>query len=234
MSGSRIVLALDGLSMAQAVELTKAVGERVYAVKIHNLVDEYGPKAAVDLLRRVGAARVWIDYKLHDIPATVEARARELAAAGANIITAHASGGVDMLKAAVRGAGSECEVFAISALTSLSEEEVGSIYGMDPEGIVSRLALLAAEAGVHGLVCSPKEVGMLSLLHELRDLKLVTPGVRSPGVSADDQKRIGTPRGAIQDGASLLVIGRQIIGALDPMKALEDIESEIAGATQGM
>lgn len=222
-----IILALDELGFDESLRLAEAVGQRVYALKIHNLFDEFGAEA-VQQLRSAGAKRVWVDAKLYDIPKTVKLRAAAIAKSGADIVTVHASGGIDMMMAALEAGISE--VYAISVLTSLTEEDTHLLHGQPSKAEVLRLARDAKLAGVHGVVCSPKEVGLLSKRKELTGLKFVIPGVRSPGVSTDDQQRVDTPEAAIKAGAKHLVIGRQVTKAQDPLEALKQIEGEVMAA----
>lgn len=222
-----IILALDEFGLDESLRLTEQVGERVYALKIHNLFDQHG-YAAVEKLRAAGAPRVWVDAKLHDIPNTVKLRAQAIADSGAEIISVHASGGIDMMIAAIEANISE--VFAISVLTSLSEEDAHLLHGQPSRAEVLHLARDAKLAGVHGIVCSPKEVGVLSKRKELTGLKFVVPGVRSIGVNIGDQQRVDTPEATIKAGASHLVIGRQITRAANPLEALKQVESEVFSA----
>lgn len=221
----RIIVAADELTEQQTLALTSSVGSSCYAIKIHELYDCIGP-SIIKELKDAGARRVWVDAKLHDIPNTVRARTRAYVAAGADIVSAHASGGVEMLKAAKEGAG-KAEVYAITVLTSLSEEEAGSVFGRPLKEQVLALAKTAKAAGVDGIVCSPKEVGMLSNDPELRGIALIVPGVRSPGADTHDQKRVATPHDAIAAGAARIVVGRQITTAPDPVAALSAIEAEL-------
>ncbi len=221
----RIILSADELDEQQLLALVSAVGDRVYAVKVHDAYDRFGP-GIVGELKDAGAKKVWMDAKLHDIPNTARARAKAFADNGIDIITVHASGGVEMMKAAKEGAGS-AEVYAVTVLTSLSEEAASSIYHQKVQEQVLALAHLADEAGVDGVVCSPQEVGMLAGDPSLARLKFITPGVRSPGADAHDQKRVMTPHEALAAGATHLVIGRQITTAADPVSALDALESEL-------
>lgn len=223
---ARLILSADELPEPQLLALVRAVGERLYAVKIHDAYDRLGP-SIVQELKDAGAARVWMDAKLHDIPNTARARAKAFYDNGIDIITVHASGGIDMMKAAKEGAGT-AEVYAVTVLTSLSEETASTIYHQKVKEQVLALAHLAEQAGVDGVVCSPHEVGMLAADPALRRLTFITPGVRSAKADTHDQKRVATPREALDAGASLLVIGRQITTAEDPSAALRAIESEIA------
>lgn len=212
-----IILAIDEIrDLDKVIELVKKVGHLVHAVKIHNLYDKFGPEI-ITKLKEVGAEKVWVDFKLCDIPNTVRLRAENI---GADIISVHASGGVKMMQEAV---ASGKEIFAVTMLTSFSEFEVKQIYNRDVNDVVLNLARLAKEAGVAGIVCSPKEIKLLKDTGEFSDLKIITPGVRSLGVDSNDQNRVSTPKEAIQNGADYLVIGREITEALDPVLALETI-----------
>jgi len=226
----KLIAAADGLNIAQCLSLVSKVGTRMYAIKIHDLYDK-GGSVVVSRLRSDGAERVWVDAKLHDIPKTVENRTRALISAGANIITVHASGGTEMMKAAVEVASTKgVEIYAITILTSLSEKECQKIYGEIPSIMALQLALMAKDAGVQGIVCSPHEVKQLSDHSDLRNLglKFVVPGIRSVGTNTNDQKRFDTPAATIKAGATHLVIGRQITQAQDPKSALDAIEQEIS------
>lgn len=218
-----VVVSVDELELAAAVSLVQKIGVRVYAVKIHDLFDRHGAQA-IQKLKEAGAPRVWVDAKLYDIPNTARARAHAIALSGADIITVHASGGVEMMRTAKEGAGN-AEVYAVTVLTSFSPEGAEAIYGANPTEVVLRLARLAQEAGVDGVVCSPQEVEMLKA--EFPTLKLVVPGIRSSGKDVHDQKRTGTPLATLTAGASVLVIGRQITTAPVPEEALDDIQEEL-------
>src|SRR3989338_10963314 len=160
----KIILALDEIqNLDEAVKLVKKVGHLVYAVKIHNLYDKFGP-GVVRKLKEAGAEKVWVDFKLYDISNTVRLRAKSI---DADIISIHASGGVKMMQEAV---ASGKEIFAITILTSLSEPEIQQIYNRGVEETVLNLAKLAKEAGASGIVCSPQEVKMIRSNPELKDL----------------------------------------------------------------
>ena len=217
----KIILALDEIkNLDEAVKLVKKVGHLVYAVKIHNLYDKFGP-GVVRKLKEAGAEKVWVDFKLYDISNTVRLRAKSI---DADIISVHASGGVKMMQEAV---ASGKEIFAITILTSLSSPEVQQIYNSEVDDVVLVLARLAKEAGVSGIVCSSQEVKMIRNHSEFKDLKVIVPGIRSSGVDLNDQKRVSTPREAIENGADYLVIGRQITQAKDPETEIEKLYDEI-------
>ncbi len=233
MSDSRVILAADELDLELCVQLLAKIGHRLAAVKIHNLYDLHGVEA-IRQLRRAGGEgiRIWVDAKLHDIPNTVGRRAWALCNNGADIITVHASGEIEMMmEAVVKAKG--LEIYAITVLTSLDEDQTQLIYGNSVKAKVLYFARLAKLAGVHGMVCSPKEVEMLAKRPELKGLKLIVPGIRSAGKDAGDQKRFDTPSAAIKAGATYLVVGRQLTQAPDPILAIDELEAEIAGAAAG-
>jgi orotidine-5'-phosphate decarboxylase len=217
----KIILALDEIqNLDDVIALVKKVGPLVYAVKIHNLYDKFGPDI-VRMLKKAGAEKVWVDFKLYDIPNTEKLRAENITA---DIISVHASGGVKMMKEAI---ASGKEIFAVTMLTSFSPNEVKLIYNREVNDAVLVLARLAKEAGVSGIVCSSQELKIIKNHPEFKDLKLVVPGIRSAGVDTNDQVRVSTPAEAVQNGADFLVIGRQITQADDPVNALLNIEKEL-------
>lgn len=225
-SNDRVILALDGLSRADALHLTEQIGQDVYAMKIHNLWDERGPRI-VSELKDVGARRVWVDLKLYDIPKTVGLRARAVRHAGADILTVAADCGREAMKAAVQNGPDE--IFAVTVLTSLDDAEIRRHCGERTlsDLVVSR-AEVASDARVQGIVCSPHELVLLNAHPFFGSMKLVTPGVRSAGVSAHDQKRIATPAEAIREGAAHIVVGRQVTQASNRRMALMRLYEELA------
>jgi orotidine-5'-phosphate decarboxylase len=228
-TNAQVILAADELDHANCHRLMGAIGNRIYAVKIHDLYDEHGP-GIVDSLRRAGAQRVWVDAKLHDIPNTARLRAQKIAKSGCEMITVHASGGITMMQAAQEGFGGG-KVFGVTALTSLNNEDIRNIYHAENAAeLVRRLAPKVKEAGIAGLVCSPKELVMLRVLSHYDSLELITPGIRSAGVATNDQMRVDTPGNALKAGANYLVIGRQLTQAQDPVAALDALEVELAAA----
>lgn len=227
MSKEKIILALDGINLSAASKLAVKVMDEVHALKIHDLYDQYG-RAAISDLEDL-EAKIWIDSKLHDIPKTVECRATALFRRGADIITVHASGGIEMMRAALQ---SGATIYAVTILTSITEQQARGIYGQSLQSAVLTLASQAKYAGVHGIVCSAHELEMLSHESSLNGLEFIVPGVRSDGVSQDDQKRVDTPASAIKNGATRLVIGRQVTTARDPVRALRKLSGEIEGIEQ--
>lgn len=228
-SENPIIVALDMPTAQDAVRMAQVVAPYVGAFKI-GLGLLYGPgPGTIDALVRVGKP-VFVDAKLHDIPSQVAAAAERIGKHGARWVTAHASGGGDMLEAAVEGlargaAGSEAGVLAVSVLTSLAKsdlERVG-IQGT-PGQLVGKMAKVADEAGCEGLVCSPLELNVVA--QAAPTLKRVTPGIRLSDLG-DDQARTATPREAIARGATMLVIGRPITQAEDPAAAAAAILADI-------
>ena len=170
---------------------------------------------------------VFLDLKLHDIPATVRGAAAAVAPLRPRFLTVHAAGGAEMIAAAVEVLP-DTEVTAVTVLTSLDEAALDAIgLAGPPEEAVVRLARLAVVAGARAIVCSPQEVAAVRAAVG-PGITLITPGVRPAGASADDQRRIATPAQAIADGADLLVIGRPITAASDMGAAARAIAESLA------
>jgi len=231
----RIAWAAD-VPLDEALRLWSLLSPFVGVVKVGlSLFVEHGP-AAVRPFREQGAA-VFLDLKLHDIPNTVEGAAAAAGALGATFLTIHASGGDEMIRAAVRGAARGAErakvpaprILAVSALTSLSDADVNALgFGASAAQMAARLADVAVNAGAGGLVCSAQEARALRVRHP--GLFLCTPGIRPAGVSAGDQARVETPAAAIGAGSNLLVVGRALHGAADPVGAARALHDEVAAA----
>jgi len=223
---SPIIVALDVGTLDEAKALARPLAEHVAGFKVGlELLTAAGP-SSIGAIAELGRP-VFADAKLHDIPNTVERAARHIGAAGARWVTVHASGGRAMLEAAVAGMGEE-GVLAVTVLTSLSGADLSDLgveAGVSEQ--VIRLALVAGDAGVEGVVCSPDEV--FPIREAGIDLTIFTPGVRLEGAPDDDQRRTGTPESAIGDGADYLVIGRPVTQAPDPVAAVREIAHTIAG-----
>lgn len=226
----RLCAALDFGTWDAAEPFARAVAPEVGMLKVgFELFVAEGPRA-VRAAAELGRP-VFLDLKLHDIPATVEGAARSAAASGASLLTVHASGGPRMVEAAVRGARGMLRVLGVTVLTSLDAEQLGRIGLAGPaERAVVRLARLVIEAGADGIVCSPLEVAAVRAAVGPAPL-LVVPGVRPPGAAAGDQARFATPEEAVRAGADVLVLGRPLRDAADPAAAARaiaaGIESEI-------
>jgi orotidine-5'-phosphate decarboxylase len=218
-----IIVALDLRSAEDAVRTARRLAPFVGGFKIGlGLLHGPGP-ATVGSLSRIGP--VFADAKLHDIPSQVEAAARRLGEYGARWVTAHASGGAEMMEAARHGlnvAGRGGGILAVTVLTSLDAPTLAATgLGNRPGKLVAKLAKAASHAGVEGIVCSAKELGDVAQVAP--DLIRVTPGIRPDGSLGDDQRRTATPEEALERGADLLVIGRPITAADDPAKAAEKL-----------
>ena len=232
---NRIAFAAD-LALASALELYAKVAPQVGVAKVGlSLFVEHGPKA-VDSFLKLGA-KVFLDLKLHDIPNTVELAASRAGALGVSYLTIHASGGAEMIRAAMTGAADGAAkaghpvpvVLAVTVLTSMNDDGLASIgVGSNAAMQVERLALLAKASGATGLVCSAREVSDVRRTVGA-GMVLCTPGIRPVGAAANDQARVETPSAAIRAGSDLLVIGRPISGAADPVEAARLIVAEISG-----
>jgi orotidine-5'-phosphate decarboxylase len=229
------IIALDGVDLDGAWDIASRCKGLVWGVKGNTLLymQKPGGISAVSWYRQHGIL-FFADAKLHDIPQTVANSVTELAKQGATLISAHASGGTEMLRAAVQayeqnrpeqGRG----ILAISVLTSLTPLECSKIYGDPPEVVVPRFARFAVQAGCYGIVCSPLELPLLSR-DEFKSLKKVTPGVRLKGADTHDQVRVNTPGNAVQGDADFLVIGRDVTKAPDPIAAVAAIDQDITAA----
>jgi len=173
--------------------------------------------AARDGALRAGApdTRIFLDLKLHDIPAPVAGAARAVHALAPDFLTVHAAGGAEMISAAVN-ALPDTRITAVTVLTSLDDSVLEAIGMRGPSmDAAVRLAVLAVGAGARAIVCSPLEVSAIRAAVPA-DITLITPGVRPAGAGVQDQKRVATPESALASGADLLVIGRPITGAQDP------------------
>jgi len=225
-AAQRVIVALDVPTLEEARELAAALQGEVGWFKVGlELFGAHGP-ALVETIAAYGP--VFLDLKLHDIPTTVQRAAERLSALGVGLLTVHATGGPDMVRGAVAGFGDAGKVLAVTVLTSMSDRDLGAV-GMPGASVqVPRLARMAVTAGAGGLVCAPQDVT------EVRravgdDVLLVTPGVRQAGSSDDDHARAATPAAAIAAGADLLVIGRPITRAGDPVAVARSIVAELRG-----
>lgn len=234
MNESPLIVALDVDKAEEAVRIAKRVEPYVAGFKVGlELLLGPGPgtiSAVADLGKPVFA-----DAKLADIPNTVSGAARQLGKLGARWVTVHAFGGVDMMRAAIEGlrdgAGNRSAgILAVTVLTSIDASTLAAIgVSGTPGRQVARLSSLAQEAGVEGIVCSPKEIG--TVVQKAPELTIFTPGIRPESSEADDQARVGTPRDAIRRGARYLVVGRPITRAPDPGEAAATLLAGIAGNT---
>jgi orotidine-5'-phosphate decarboxylase len=227
MSKAPIAVALDAPDLATAREWASAVAPHVQVVKVGLEVFLRDGHDAVHIAREASGCDIFLDVKLHDIPATVAGAAHAVAKLNPKYLTVHASGGQDMVKAAVE-ALPDTYVTAVTILTSLSQDQLAAMgWNGTAQDIVKRLSAQSVAAGARAIVCSPQEVAAVRA-EVGPEIVLITPGVRPAGSDAGDQKRIATPEQALADGANLLVIGRPITGASNIAEAAAAIASSIS------
>ncbi len=228
-AAERLIIALDKPNVAEARAIVAAVGD---AGAFYKIGYQLFPIGGLDLAQELSemGKKVFLDFKFHDIGATVERGVRSVCALGGDFLTVHAE--PDVLKGAVAGRGDEprLKILGVTVLTSLTQESLdASGINIALEDLVLHRAEFAAEAGADGVVASAKEAPAIRA--RFGDaLTIVTPGVRPKGASADDQARVVTPADAIKAGADHLVIGRPIIAADDPGAAARQILEEIYAA----
>lgn len=225
---TQLISALDLPELSQALAMVDRIGPRVEWYKVgKQLFTHYGPAVLQELKAR--GKKIFLDMKFHDIPNTVASAIRSGAIVGADIINVHAMGGPAMLEAAA-GAMKETgkTVIAVTVLTSMDQEQLSAIgVQATPAEQVLRLATLARDAGLAGVVCSALELPMLRD-HFGEDFLTVVPGIRPAGAALGDQRRVMTPRQAREAGADFIVVGRPILAAPDPAEAAERIFRELA------
>jgi orotidine-5'-phosphate decarboxylase len=226
------IVALDVATFDEALALVHRLGDRCRFYKVGSeLFTAAGPPVVRALLDE--GAEVFLDLKLHDIPNTVAGAVRSAAALGVQLLTVHASGGPAMLRAAQEAASSasgECRLLAVTVLTSFDSAALAATWGreaVDAEEEVVRLAGDAAEAGLHGVVCSGAEAVAVRAAYGER-LALLVPGIRLAGGSSHDQRRVMTPAAAQQAGARYLILGRAVTAAADPRRAMATVLAELA------
>lgn len=230
MKDSRIIIALDFSSEKQVLDFIAQLEPAMCKLKVgKELFTLTGPTLVRQLIDR--GFDVFLDLKFHDIPNTVARACKVAADMGVWMLNVHALGGRNMLLAAreaLEGNENRPLLIAVTILTSMGQQDLQEIgLSGSPEDNVLRLAALTQEAGLDGVVCSSREV--TSLRQDLGEaFALVTPGIRPAGSEVGDQKRIMTPKDAIQAGSNYLVIGRPITQASDPVQTLQTINSEIA------
>jgi len=232
----RIVLALDVDTREEALALVKKLSGYVGVFKIGmQLYNSVGP----DIVNRVHdlGGRVFLDLKLHDIPNTVGSAGKVLTRLNTYMFNVHAAGGREMMRKVAAAAQEEADqrgitppiILAVTVLTSISQRELAEemfVTGMKVEELVVKWALMAKESGMGGVVCSPQEISPIRQACG-SEFKIITPGIRPLWSAANDQKRITTPRQALDRGADYMVIGRPIVQAADPCAAAQKIIEEL-------
>jgi orotidine-5'-phosphate decarboxylase len=226
------IVALDVGTTAAALKLVDDLGDSCRFYKIGTeLFTAEGP-AVVRAIQERGAS-IFLDLKFHDIPNTVKGAVRSAATLGAELVTVHASGGKAMLEAAAAGArevGPGCKVLAVTVLTSMDGPALSTVWGRqvrDVEAEVVRQAKLAADARLHGIVCSGKEASAVRTRFADK-LATLVPGVRLPGGDTQDQARVVTPREAADAGARYIVLGRAVTAAKSPTDAMKQVLSDLS------
>ena len=232
----RILCALDTISVDEACELSSTLGPYIGGVKLGlEFFGANGPQGFQEVAKT--DQNIFLDLKLHDIPNTVAKAIHSLMPLKPTIMTIHTAGGPAMMKAATRAATEAaqnvgCErpiIVGVTILTSMDNDDLEAVgYQNDVSDQVLKLAKLAKESGLDGVVCSSHEI---SAIKEAcgKDFKLVVPGIRPAGSAVGDQKRIMTPKEAVTLGADYLVIGRPITQSEAPATAAQDIAKEIDG-----
>lgn len=237
MSKDKLIVALDVDSMEEVDRLVLLLKDEVGMFKVGMQVYHSLGSEVISRIKGQGG-RIFLDLKLHDIPNTVAQAARVLTGLGVDMINVHASGGPEMMRQASRAVREEADrlgikkplLIAVTILTSLSAEDTQAIgYRDDPDKMVARLGLLTKEAGLDGVVCSPQEADIIRQKCG-PDFVSVTPGIRPSQGDQADQKRVMTPKRALEMGAHYLVVGRPIRQADDPVQAARAIVKEMEEA----
>ena len=228
-ASKKLIIALDVPSANEAAQLVDRIGD---AASFYKIGYQLMPIGGLELARELTARgrSVFLDFKFHDIGATVERGVASVCKLGGDFLTVHAER--DVVKGAVAGRGDDArlKILAVTVLTSLTQESLAdSGIHMKLEDLVLRRAEIAAEEGADGVVASAREAAAIKARFGDR-LTIVTPGVRPKGASADDQARIVTPADAIKAGADYLVVGRPITKSDDPALAAAAIADEMANA----
>ena len=218
-----IIVAIDETNLKQAQELIDNLNPRKCMLKIGSVAYNSLGKEIIYYAADKDFD-IFLDLKLHDIPNTVKKSIEGISLFPINMITIHISGGIDMMQAAMEAvSNTKIKVFGVTALTSLNDNDTNEIFKRTAFDQVIKMLDLAELAGIDGVVCSPHE---LELVNKRESLLSITPGIRMHDLD-DDQKRVMTPKEAIDLGADYLVIGRPITASNDIQKSLEEIYSSI-------
>ncbi len=237
----KLIVALDVETARDARRVYEELREAVGMFKVGSqLFTSAGP----DFVRELVAtgARIFLDLKFHDIPNTVAAASREAVRLGVSLFNVHAAGGGEMMRAAADAVAEEAarlgverpRLIAVTVLTSANSstlDETG-VAASSVDAQVERLARLASESGLDGVVASPHEIATVRAAVSRANFLLVTPGVRTRSATHDDQKRVTTPAAAVSAGADYIVMGRAILNATDPARAAREIIEEMEGAKE--
>lgn len=228
MSDDRLIVALDVPNVVQGLELAQRIGDAASFYKIGLGMLTGGGFALANELKQEYGKRVFLDMKLFDIGATIEAAVRGIAQYDLDFLTVH--GDPQVVRAAQEGkGGSNLKILAVTVLTSLDRADLDAncIKAGDIHDITIERAQKALAAGADGVIASPQEAAMIRALPEAKGRLIVTPGVRPAGAAVGDQKRIATPAQAIDDGADHIVVGRPIWQHKDPAAAARAVIAEL-------
>ncbi|MBR9793048.1 MAG: orotidine-5'-phosphate decarboxylase [Gammaproteobacteria bacterium] len=227
---ARVIVALDFDDADKAMALVDQLDPSACKLKVgKEMFTLFGPEFVKSLIAK--GFDIFLDLKFHDIPNTVAKACKAAAEMGVWMVNVHASGGVEMMKAAKNAiAGSshpQTKLIAVTVLTSMDQAQLNDVVPeVSPAGQVKKLAQLTADSGLDGVVCSAKEAVMLRQTHS-DEFLLVTPGIRPAGADVGDQKRVMTPVDAIDAGVSYLVMGRPITQAENPLAALQAVNQSL-------
>lgn len=229
MNDPKIIVALDYPAAKAALAAADNLNPALCRLKVgKELFTAAGPDLLESLMRR--GYEIFLDLKFHDIPNTVAQACKVAASLNVWMINVHALGGRKMLEAAreaIATSAQQPKLIAVTVLTSMAQQDLAEVgIHAAPADLALRLATLARDSGLDGVVCSAQEAALLRE-HCGNDFCLVTPGIRSASAKADDQSRVMTASAALQAGSSYLVIGRPITQAVNPLQALRDISQEI-------
>ena len=233
-TNNKIIIALDVEDLQHAEKLVQCLKNDVAAFKIgKQLFTGYGPEA-VSMVHTIGG-KLFLDLKFHDIPTTVAKASAAVVRLGVFMFNMHALGGLEMMKHTVKTVHETAAreqkqrpiILAVTILTSHSNEDLAQVgISGSTDDMVIRLALLAKEAGVDGVVASPREIELIKKACG-NDFLVVTPGIRPLSSQKNDQKRTMTPREALQAGADYIIVGRPVTQAADPLSVIKEIRDEI-------
>ena len=228
---ARVIVALDFDDAAKAMALVDQLDPAACKLKVgKEMFTLFGPEFVKSLIAK--GFDIFLDLKFHDIPNTVAKACKAAAEMGVWMVNVHASGGMEMMKAAKKAIATsshpQTKLIAVTVLTSMDQSQLNDVVpGVTPAEQVKKLAQLTADSGLDGVVCSAKEAVMLRETHNDAFL-LVTPGIRPAGADVGDQKRVMTPVDAIDAGVSYLVMGRPITQAENPLAALQAVNQSLA------
>ena len=214
-----IIVAIDEITLSKASRILESLDPKKCMVKIGSIAFN---SIGLEIIRHASdkGFKIFLDLKLHDIPNTVKKSISGLVALPIQMLTIHISGGVEMMKAAMEAVkGTNIKIFGVTALTSLSNDETNRIFQRNTSEQVMTMIDLAEKAGIDGVVCSPHE---LDFVNKKESLLSITPGIRLKH-NDDDQKRVMSPKEAIDLGANYLVIGRPITASENISKSFEEI-----------